>query len=158
MDIEGKVVVVTGGASGIGLALCQAFAQAGARGVVVADLDAARCNAVAAELADAHGVTGRVGLGCATNVADADAVQRLVDHATARFGQVDIFCANAGVLSRRDLDAPLADWQRHWDVNVMGQVHAARAVLPRSIEQSRDRLCTVSRTVQRGEDVAYDSV
>lgn len=153
MDIQGKVVVVTGGASGIGLALCQAFARAGARGVVVADLDAARCDAVAADLdalgvlphrIDAGGAQPALGLGIATNVADADAVQRLVDQATARFGQVDIFCANAGVLSRRDLDAPLADWQRHWDVNVMGQVHAARAVLPQMLARGAGYFVTTA--------------
>ena len=87
------VVVVTGGASGIGLAMCRAFAAAGARGVVVADLDAAACDRVAAEL-------GAAGLACATDVAKADQVQRLVDAATARFGQVDVFCSNAGIAFR----------------------------------------------------------
>lgn len=126
MDVAGKVVVVTGGASGIGLAMCRAFAAAGARGVVVADLDAATCDRVAAEL-------GGVGLGCATDVSRADQVQRLVDAATARFGQVDVFCSNAGIISRADQDAPAADWQRHWDVNLMAHVHAANAVLPQML-------------------------
>jgi NAD(P)-dependent dehydrogenase (short-subunit alcohol dehydrogenase family) len=124
MDIEGKVVVVTGGASGIGQALCRAFAQAGARAVVVADLDADGAARTAAEVG---------GLAVPTNVAVAEQVQALVQAATSRYGQVDIFCSNAGIISRTDADAPLADWQRHWDVNVMAHVHAANAVLPQML-------------------------
>ena len=128
MDIQGKVVVVTGGASGIGKALCQAFAAAGARGVVVSDLDGPGAQAVAAAIGAATPAVGV--LAVRTDVAQADAVQSLVDQATAHFGQVDIFCSNAGILSRTDADAPAATWQRHWDVNVMAHVHAANAVLP----------------------------
>jgi NAD(P)-dependent dehydrogenase (short-subunit alcohol dehydrogenase family) len=124
MDIQGKVVVVTGGASGIGEALCKAFAQAGARAVVVADLDGDGAARVAA---------GVGGLAVRTNVAVATEVQQLVAQATAAYGQVDIFCSNAGIISRTDADAPLADWQRHWDVNVMAHVHAANAVLPQML-------------------------
>ena len=111
MDIQGKVVVVTGGASGIGKALSQAFAQAGARAMVVSDLDGDGAAAVAA------------GIG----------TQALVAQATAQFGQVDIFCSNAGIISRVDADASTATWQRHWDVNVMAHVHAANAVLPQML-------------------------
>ena len=131
MDIQGKVVVVTGGASGIGEALCHAFAQAGVRGVVVADLDAAGAQRVA----DAIGAT--VALAVPTDVAQADAVQALVAAATARFGQVDVFCSNAGVLSRSDADMPTAVWQRHWDVNLMAHVHAANAVLPQMLARGQ---------------------
>jgi NAD(P)-dependent dehydrogenase (short-subunit alcohol dehydrogenase family) len=128
MDIEGKVVVVTGGASGIGQALCRAFAQAGARGVVVADLDAAGAAAVAAEIG---------GLAVATNVAVEAEVQQLVERATAHYGQVDVFCSNAGIISRCDADAPTAVWQRHWDVNLMAHVHAANAVLPQMLARGQ---------------------
>ena len=124
MDIQGKVVVVTGGASGIGQALCRAFAKAGARGVVVADLDASGAAALAAELG---------GLAVPTNVAIESEVQQLVARATAHYGQVDIFCSNAGIISRTEANAPAADWQRHWDVNVMAHVHAANAVLPQML-------------------------
>lgn len=125
-QIQGKVVVVTGGASGIGKALCEAFASAGARGVVVSDLDGDGAQAVATAI-------GAQALAVRTDVSRADQVQALVDAATARFGQVDIFCSNAGILSRSDADAPAATWQRHWDVNVMAHVHAANAVLPQML-------------------------
>ena len=128
LDIQGKVVVVTGGASGIGKALCEAFAAAGARGVVVSDLDGDGAHAVAAAIGTQHPATGV--LAVRTDVAQASQVQALVDAATTRFGQVDVFCSNAGVLSRSDADASAETWQRHWDVNVMAHVHAANAVLP----------------------------
>ena len=124
MDMAGKVVVVTGGASGIGQALCRAFAQAGCRAVVVADLDADGAAAVAAEIG---------GLAVRTNVAVQAEVEQLVAQATAVYGQVDVFCSNAGIISRVDADASTATWQRHWDVNVMAHVHAANAVLPQML-------------------------
>lgn len=123
MDIQGKVVVVTGGASGIGKALCQAFAQAGARAVVVSDLDGDGAGAVAAGI-------GAQALAVRTDVSREAEVQALVVQATERFGRIDIFCSNAGIISRVDADASTATWQRHWDVNVMAHVHAANAVLP----------------------------
>lgn len=126
MDLNDKVVVVTGGASGIGAALCRAFAQAGARAVVVADLDEKGAAAVAAEVG---------GLAVRTNVANEPEVRELVERATARYGKVDIFCSNAGVISRMDSDASAAIWQRHWDVNLMAHVHAANAVLPQMLER-----------------------
>lgn len=128
LDIQGKVVVVTGGASGIGAALARAFAQAGARGVVVADLDEAGAQQVAAEV-------GGLGLRC--DVSQEANVRALVDAATARYGQVDVFCSNAGIISRADQDAPAATWQRHWDVNVMAHVHAANAVLPQMLARGQ---------------------
>ena len=133
MDIAGKVVVVTGGASGIGLAMCKAFAAAGARGVVVADLDDGACHQTAEAL-------GGVGLACATDVSRADQVQALVDQATQHFGQVDVFCSNAGVIRRVDQDAPAAEWQREWEVNLMAHVHAANAVLPQMLARGEGYL------------------
>jgi len=124
MEIRDKVVVVTGGASGIGRALCEAFAGQGARGIVVADLDPAG----ASQVAQAIG-----GMAQGVNVANEAEVQRLVQAATEGFGQVDLFCSNAGVIVRADEDAANEHWQRHWDVNVMAHVYAARAVLPQML-------------------------
>lgn len=124
MEMKDKVVVVTGGASGIGAALCRAFAREGARGVVVADLALEAAQALAAEVD---------GLAVHTNVAIEAEVQELVQRTTERYGQVDIFCSNAGVISRLDSDARPDIWQRHWDVNVMAHVYAANAVLPQML-------------------------
>ncbi|WP_454766814.1 SDR family oxidoreductase [Cupriavidus campinensis] len=133
MEIRNKTVIVTGGGTGIGRALVLAFAQAGARGVAVADIDLAGAARVAAEAAakapDCQVFAQRV------DVADAGAVQGLVDAATQRFGQVDIFCSNAGIILRKGLDASAAEWQRIWEINVMAHIHAAKAVLPQMLER-----------------------
>ena len=131
MELRDRVVIVTGGASGIGRALCERFAADGARGVVVADLNADAAHEVAAAIG---GMAQRV------NVADEADVQRLVQTATERFGQVDLVCSNAGVIVCADEDAANADWQRHWEVNVMAQVYAARAVLPQMLARGHGYL------------------
>jgi len=133
MEVRNKTVVVTGAATGIGRALALAFAQAGARGVAVADLNAAGAAAVAAEVqavAPACEVFAQP-----VDVADAAAVQGLADEATRRFGQVDIFCSNAGIILRKGLEASADDWQRIWEINVMAHIHAAKAVLPQMLER-----------------------
>lgn len=131
MDITNRVVVVTGGASGIGNALCERFAQEGARAVVVADLDRAGAERVAAAIG---------GLGLGVDVSSEPEVQALVATATERFGRIDIFCSNAGIIARADEDASNAQWQRHWDVNLMAHVYAARAVLPQMLARGEGYL------------------
>src|SRR5262249_53765396 len=93
----------------------------GARAVVVADLDADAARAVAAEIG---------GLAVGTNVGFEADVVRLVERATATYGPIDLFCFNAGIAIEGGVEAPDADWQRIWQVNVMAHVYAARAVLP----------------------------
>jgi NAD(P)-dependent dehydrogenase (short-subunit alcohol dehydrogenase family) len=121
MRLLDKVVVVTGGASGIGAALCRRFAAEGARGVVVADRDADRARRVAAEVG---------GLAVVADVAEEADVIRLVEQATAESGPIDLFCSNAGIAMAGGVEVPDTDWRRIWDVNVMAHVYAARAVLP----------------------------
>jgi NAD(P)-dependent dehydrogenase (short-subunit alcohol dehydrogenase family) len=136
VDVVGRVVVVTGGASGIGRALCRSFAAAGARATVVADVDAAGAHAVAAELSG----EGAGALAVTTDVADAAQVADLVDVTEAAFGPVDIFCANAGILVTGGTELAPATWDRAWSVNVMSHVHAARAVLPSMLERGEGYL------------------
>ena len=126
MQLKDKVAVVTGGANGIGRALCRRFAAEGARGVVVADCDAAGARQVAEEI-DALAIT--------VDVASESDVRRLVDESTRQFGQIDLFCSNAGIALGGGVDAPDADWQRIWDVHVMAHVYAARAVLPGMVKR-----------------------
>lgn len=126
MEIRDQVIVVTGGGSGIGRALCERFAAGGARAVIVADLNEAHAREVAATIgAQAQARTLNVGV--------ETELQRLVAEVTAQFGRIDLFCSNAGVIARADEDAPNLEWQRHWDVNVMAHVYAARAVLPQML-------------------------
>lgn len=121
MELSGKHAVVTGGASGIGRALCRRFAKEGARGVVVADLDAAGAAQVAAEIG---------GLGVGVDVADEAAVRALVAQAEVRFGPIDLFFSNAGIGYAGGVDVPDEKWDRIWNVNVMAHVIAARVLLP----------------------------
>jgi NAD(P)-dependent dehydrogenase (short-subunit alcohol dehydrogenase family) len=126
MEILNQVIVVTGGGSGIGRALCERFAADGARAVVVADLDAEAARRVAASI-------GARAQARALNVGVEAEVQALVQEVTAQYGRIDLFCSNAGVIVRADEDAANEHWQRHWDVNVMAHVYSARAVLPQML-------------------------
>ncbi len=126
MELRDKVVVVTGGGSGIGRALATRFAAEGAAGVAVADLEADRIDATVATITDAGGRA--IPIRCDVSV-EAE-VQALVDATVEAFGPVDLFCSNAGIAIGGGVEAPDADWQRIWDVNLMAHVYAARAVLP----------------------------
>ena len=122
MKLEGKVVVVTGGANGIGCALSRRFAAEGAAGVVVADMDMAGAEKVAAEID---------GLAVKTDVSHDVDVQDLVEQATTAYGRIDLFCSNAGIGGFvGGTEVPNEEWQRIWEINVMAHVYAARAVLP----------------------------
>jgi NAD(P)-dependent dehydrogenase (short-subunit alcohol dehydrogenase family) len=131
MKLTDKHAVVTGGASGIGRALCRRFATEGARGVVVADLDGTGARAVAEEID---------GLAVELDVADEAQVKGLVEQATARFGPVDLFCSNAGIAVRGGVEASNEEWRRSWEINVLAHVFAARAVLPAMIERGEGYL------------------
>lgn len=131
MDIAGKVVVVTGGANGIGRALCERLAVRGARHVAVADLDEANARAVAESIG---------GSGYRTDVSREAEIVGLIDAVEREHGPIGLFCSNAGVI---DVDPDLrnagsaadAAWDRAWKVNVMAHVWAARRLLPGMIER-----------------------
>jgi NAD(P)-dependent dehydrogenase (short-subunit alcohol dehydrogenase family) len=128
MEIAGQVVVVTGGASGIGRAMAERFLEDGARGVVVADLDADAAQAVAAPWADRA-----LGLGC--DVADQDGLAAVLAAAVDAWGPVDLFCANAGVAVGADEQSPDDVWDLALDVNVRAHVVAARLLVPGWLER-----------------------
>ena len=121
MKLKDKVAVVTGGANGIGRALCQRFAAEGARGVVVADLDGERAAALAQEIG---------GIAVTTDVSREGDIVNLVARATKAYGAIDLFCSNAGIGTPGGVDEPNEVWQRIWEVNVMAHIYAARAVIP----------------------------
>jgi NAD(P)-dependent dehydrogenase (short-subunit alcohol dehydrogenase family) len=121
VDVTGRVIVVTGGAKGIGRALANRFATAGAEAVVVADLDADGALEVAREI-------GGTAVRC--DVSRESDVKELVDRTQAQHGRIDIFCSNAGIAVGGGPEAPDDQWQRIWDVNVMSHVFVARHALP----------------------------
>ena len=126
MRVEARVVVVTGGASGIGAALCRRFARERPVGVVVADLDLDGARRTAG---DVEGL-GVPALAVAADVGSEDAVRAMVAAAEGRFGPVDILCQNAGIVRAGGAEAPDLDWAESWAVNVLAHVYGARAVLP----------------------------
>ena len=127
MELRDRVAVVTGGGGGIGEGLARAFAAEGARAVVVADIDGGAANRVADDIG-AGGATAALGL--AVDAGSEPDVQALVARTEDDFGPVDLFCANAGILTIGGVEVPDEAWERIWRVNVASHVYAARAVLP----------------------------
>lgn len=131
MQIKDKVIIVTGGANGIGRALCHKFAAEQAKAVVVSDIDVQGAERVAADVK---------GVAIPANVGKENEVEKLVAETTRRFGRVDVFCSNAGVGVAGGPEASDDDWQRSWEVNVMAHVFAARAVLPQMLARKEGYL------------------
>ena len=131
VQVAGKVVVVTGGASGIGKAMVERFHREGAKALFVADLHGEGAQAVADSV-------GGVGMACdVTRYADVAGVARAAED---QYGHIDLFCSNAGVSVRdKDLEnaasTPDDGWALGWGVNVMAHVYAARACLPGMIQR-----------------------
>jgi len=133
LDVKDKVIVITGGASGIGKALAELFAAEGAKAIAVADMDYPGAETVASGI-------GAQAKAYRLDVTDEAAVQAVVDEFEATSGPIDLYCSNAGIIFS---DAPdwttisqtNAQWQKIWEVNVMAHILACRAVLPGMIER-----------------------
>ena len=125
VELSGAGVVVTGAARGIGAALARAFVAEGAR-VVVNDVDADAARALAEEIG------AYVGLG---DAAGETTVPLLLNSARELLGEIDVFCANAGVGSAGTEQADEELWAQAWDVNVMAHVRAARELVPGWLER-----------------------
>ncbi len=131
MEPAGASVVVTGGAAGIGAAISRALAAAGARGVLVADLDGPGAQRLAEELTAA----GTPAVGWTVDVAEPAAVTAMIGAAEEAFGGVDVVVSNAGIGTGEGLEASMETWLRTYEVNVLAHVHAARAALPGMVER-----------------------
>src|SRR5260370_3724296 len=131
MEVTDRVVVVTGGARGIGRALSRRFADAGAKAVIVSDRDADGAQAVAREIG---------GMAITCDVSHEDEVAALVEKVQGAHGRIDIFCSNAGIAVAGGPEAATADWQRIWDVNLMSHVFVARHVLPGMLDRKEGYL------------------
>jgi NAD(P)-dependent dehydrogenase (short-subunit alcohol dehydrogenase family) len=132
-------VVVTGGAGGIGSALLRAFAQEGARALVVADRDGAGARALAAELE--RSTPSVQVLALEFDAGREQSVRELIERAEQANGPIDIFVSNAGVGGAGGgPEAPDEAWDEAWRVNVMAHVWAARALLPAMLERGEGYL------------------
>jgi NAD(P)-dependent dehydrogenase (short-subunit alcohol dehydrogenase family) len=134
MEIAGKTIIVTGGAHGIGRALCLRFAEENPRAIVVADrdIDSAR------ETANAVG-----GLAVETDVSREADIRQLVATTEERHGPIDLFCSNAGVFIPGGVEVPDEDWERILSINFRAHLYAARAALPSMLARGEGYLLQV---------------
>ena len=131
MELKDRVVVITGGGSGIGEALARAARAEGARHVVVADLDTAGAERVATDVG---------GTAVTLDVSEEQAVKRLVDETEDAHGPIDLFVSNAGYLTMAGLEDSNESIQKMWEVHCMAHIYAARAVLPSMIARGEGYL------------------
>lgn len=133
-DLKGKTAVITGGASGIGLAMAERFAAAGMK-LVLADVEVPALDAAVTRLTS----NGADAIGVATDVSDLASVEALGAKANEAFGSVHVLCNNAGVGGNNDgsggTDVDLVDWKWVLDVNLWGVVHGHKVFLDQMIEQ-----------------------
>ena len=136
MELQGRVTVITGGASGIGAACARAFLLAGAK-VVIADVNVEGARAVADDI-------GAIAIAC--DVGKEEDVGSLVEMTEKEVGTIDVFFSNAaGATGGDPISTPGDTWQQQWQINVMGHVYAVRAVLPAMLVRGEgDRVHTAS--------------
>jgi NADP-dependent 3-hydroxy acid dehydrogenase YdfG len=140
--LSGRVVVVTGAASGFGRLIVEKAAARGAS-VVVADIDADAADAVAEEIAG----TGAAAFAVATDVRDLAQVRQLVERCVERFGAVDVLVNNAGVMPLAffsDHEAASDAWDRCIDINLKGTLHGICAVYDQMAAQGRGHVVNIS--------------
>lgn len=131
MELQDRVVVVTGAGSGIGEAIARAAHAAGARHVVVADLDGDQAARVAGDVG---------GTPVAIDVRDEAAIVAMVESTLDAHGPIDLFVSNAGYVTSAGLEEPNESIQKMWEVHCMAHIYAARAVLPSMIARGEGYL------------------
>ena len=141
MGFEGRIAVVTGGARGIGRAICETLAMRGAD-IVIADLQADLAEQTAREIKSS---SGRRTLAITVNVADPASVNAMVEKALAEFGHLDILVNNAG-LTRDKLIVRMdeADWDLVIDVNLKGAFNCCKAIFRSMMKQRYGRIVNIS--------------
>ena len=136
MEIKNKRVVVTGAASGIGKALCEAFQETEVQSIVCVDvnLDGAK------ETADSVG-----GIAVQANVGQEPDIISVIEQANSLSGGIDIFCSNAGIGGVPGFfEVETGDWQNIWEVNVQSHIFAAKHVLPQMLDRGEGYLMSTA--------------
>ncbi len=136
MKIKDSVVIVTGGANGIGMELAFAAARREAKAVAIVDLEVDKAKIISDEVI-ARGAQSKA---YGVDVSNEGQMAAMIADVEASFGAVDLFCSNAGVgftdgSQGYSSSCSNENWQKSWDVNVMAHIYAARALLPQMIER-----------------------
>ncbi|WP_297338853.1 SDR family oxidoreductase [Pseudophaeobacter sp.] len=121
MDIKGSCIVVTGAGHGIGKGLAEKFADLGAAHVICADID------LEAAIATADHIGG---VALHLDAGSEDSIKGLIDTVEDSIAPIDLFCSNAGILTKGGFEVPNDEWQKIWDINVMSHVWASRHLVP----------------------------
>ncbi len=139
-ELDGRVAVVTGAASGLGYAISQGLAGAGVK-VLMTDVDADGVAAAAAEVRSRGGQVEDIDV----DVRDPPALERAAAHAVDHFGALHIAVNNAGIVNGGPMwELPLEEWRRVLDVNLWGVIHGVRAFVPRIIEAGEGHVVNIS--------------
>ena len=126
MIVKDKIILVTGGANGIGKALCERFAREGAKKIIVADTDFANANKLADEIDS---------LALELDVSNESNVKQVVEQILKEFGRIDLVCSNAGIAGEAGcLEVSNDVWQKIYEINVLSHLYLARAVFPSMIQ------------------------
>ena len=126
VEVKDKIIVITGGGSGIGRALAVRFHAEGAKKIVAVDINLSNAEDTA-QMVD--------GVAMVADVAVEADIQRVIEDTESTLGPIDLFCSNAGVGMGENIDSPNEEWQTIWDINVMSHVYAARHLVPRMVSR-----------------------
>ena len=137
MDMNGKVVIVTGAGSGIGKALAQRIAHNGAEAIICTDMNEDNAGETASSI-------GANAFSVSLDVSDEKAIEKVVRDVEERHGRVDVFVSNAGYGQAGGLDLPTADWEKMMNVHTWSHLAAARAVIPGMIERGSGYLLSTA--------------
>jgi len=142
MDQQSQVVIITGGARGIGFGIGQCVAKRGAS-VIIADINLESAQAAAAQL-NGEGAVDSIGLAC--DVSKRENVQAMVDQVVEKFGRIDVLINNAGICPFIDLmEITVEQWQRTLDINLTGSFHCAQVVARKMLErQTKGRIVFIT--------------
>ena len=124
MEIENKVIVITGGSGGIGQALATSFLNENAKVVIVLDISF-----------DNFELENKKLISKVCDVTNEKELTRIIDEINLEFGLIDIFCSNAGILSLGNEQTHIEDWNKNWNLHVMSHVFAAKKLVPEMLKR-----------------------